>query len=78
MSQGCCFFTLKLIKPASGNKGFPSEVISVKILDWSKGQIVNISAKRPKMKKMRVLYFLKLLKFQKIKRAYIFNFWPLG
>ena len=56
---------------------FSLEGISVKFVDWSKAQIVNISAKRPKIKKMRVLYFLELLKFQKIKWSYFFNFWPL-
>ena len=30
---------------------FSLEGISVKFVDWSKAQIVNISAKRPKMKK---------------------------
>ena len=36
------------------------EVISVKFMDWSKAQIVNISSKRPKMKKIRVFFFVKL------------------
>ena len=30
------------------------------------------------MRKVRPLYFLKLLKFQKIKYLYFFHFWPPG
>ena len=36
--------------------------------------IVNITAERPKMKKLTVFYFLELLKFQKIKWSYFFSF----
>ena len=41
--------------------------------DWSKSQIVNISAYNLKMKKVRPLNFLNLLKFQKMK-----NLFPFG
>ena len=32
MSHRCRFFTLKLIKPASGNRGFPSKAQTVNYL----------------------------------------------
>ena len=51
---------LKLIKPASRNRVFFLEGISAKHLDWSKAQIVHISALGQKVKKIRLLYFLEL------------------
>ena len=44
----------------------PKSIFGPKIfsyIDWSKAQIIDISAQRPKMKKIRELYFLELLKF---------------
>ena len=60
MSQACWLFTLKMTMQALGNRDYPQQVISAKHVDWSKAQIVNISSWRPKMKKVRVLYFLEL------------------
>ena len=68
----------KTDKASFREQRFFLEVISVNFVDWSKAQIVNILAERPKMKIMRVLYFLQLLMFQKIKCSYFFYFWPLG
>ena len=54
-------------------RGFQPNVDTAK-----KTRIVNTSAQRPKLIKVRPLYFLKLLKLQKIKYLYFFHFWPLG
>ena len=50
------------------------EVISVKFMDWSKAQIANISAERPKMKKVRVLYFLELFANEQKRLAQSFTY----
>ena len=42
----------------------------------SEEEINNISAPGPKIKKVRTLSFLQLLKFEKAKCPYFFNFWP--
>jgi len=53
---------------------FDFEGISSKHIDCSKAKNVNILAWRPKMIKLRPLYFLKLLKFQTIKYPYFLIF----
>ena len=42
----------------------------------SEEEIANISAPGPKIKKVRTLFFLKLLKLNKRKCPYFFDFWP--
>ena len=64
----------KTDKASFREQRFSLDVISVKFMDWSIAQIFNISAERSKMKKIRVLNFLELLKFQKIKWSYFFHF----
>ena len=39
---------------------FTLQMILTIHVDWSKAQIIDISAQRPKMKEIRVLYFLEL------------------
>ena len=60
MSEGCWLFTLEMTIQSLGNRVFPQQVISAKHIDWSKAQTANISSWRPKMKKLKVLYFLEL------------------
>ena len=64
----------KTDKASFREQWFFLEVISVKFMDLSKAKIFNISAERPKMKTMSVLYFRKLLKFHKIKWSYFLHF----
>ena len=52
---------------------FSLEVIFVKFVDWSKAQIINISMERPKMKKVRPLYFLKLPESKVLSFFFIFD-----
>ena len=67
----------KTNKASFREQRFSLKQISVNFLDWSKAQVINISANKSKMKNMRVLYFLELLKFLKTKWSH-FHFWPLG
>ena len=75
MSEGCWFFTLKMMKPASGNSDFPLKGFQQRILT---GQKHKLSISRPigqTLKKIRLLHFLELEKFEKIKK---FWFSPQG
>ena len=56
---------------------FSLQMILAIYIDWSKAQIINI-AQRPRMEKIRELYFLELSKLEKAKWSYFYNFWPLG
>ena len=53
-------------------------VISAKHIDWSKAKINNILALMPKNEIIKVIYFLELQRFEKIKWSYFSHFWPLG
>ena len=49
---------LEVTLQAFREQKYSLERISAEPVDWSKAQIVNILAWRPKMKKIKVLYFL--------------------
>ena len=58
MFEGCRF----VLQDSFKEQIFSLQMILAIYIDWSKAQIIDISAQRPKMKKIRELYFLELLK----------------
>ena len=55
------------------SQGFPLQVISANFLVWLKTLILEIFVYRQKMRKVRPLYFLKLLKLKKNKVPLFFT-----
>ena len=78
MPEGCWFITFKMVKPASGNSDFPLK--GSQPSNYT-GQKHKLSISRPigqTLKKIRLLHFLELEKFEKIKWSYCYWFLPQG
>ena len=80
MSKGCWLFTLKITVQSLGNRDFTFRCFlpNVNTDKSTSRQYLGLEAKNEKMKKIKVLYFLQLQKFEKIKWSYFSPFWPLG